>query len=1152
MQAQSTARRWLVAAGAYALLIVYASLFPLSGWTATSDPLGWLRLATGPRHLPRADLLVNVLAYVPLGLAIAAGLSAFVGRASSIALAAFLGFCLSFGIETAQSYLPSRVSSLSDLLANSLGSLLGGLSIWLVGSENQFGRVILRLRENWIRPGKRAQLGLVALGLWGVAQLSPLLPSPDLGNLRQGLAPLVRVLTGERGFGPAQLLEYAFATAGLALISVQIVRQDKHRWAATVGFFALVLLLKIPVINRQLSLEALLGTAAGMVLAASLARSRGAMATWAAVALIVASMTVEALAPGVSARLGALNWTPFRAHLENPLVGINAILDAAWCAFALGWLVRSATPAHHGRVASWTGGVVLTLLSLGLEYAQQFIPGRVGDVTTAVIAALAWALAWHGHGVQATVEAPTTAARRLSPKPRRAWARRIAGVTGLLMLGGAVRWAVSRPPREEKLDKQQAPKLPAPGELPAPSLPGFVGTHPRLPAPTQADIATLRTVNPRFIQERRRAAREGRGAFDACAFSELAQPGSQDLDLLARRLTELKFTWRGHEQGRALALVYDWLHGSWTNEQRRALQEKLVEGGEYLIKVIREDRMSPYNVYLYNAPLQALMACALALYRDHPGGDAIMAFTHDFWKNRVLPVWRQVMGRNGGWHEGGEYVGIGIGQAIYQLPAMWRSATGENLFRTEPGIRGFLDFLVHRTQPDGSHLRWGDGLFFDRTVTDAAALALEFRHSAAYTLRPAPKNQPTGWPWGSLAGETLRDPDAIRREPLTRLFDGIGLLVARNRWSKDATQVSFKAGDNYWSHVHLDQGAFTIYRGAPLALDSGFYGPGYGSDHHMNYSYQTVAHNTITVTDPDDRVPAPAPNDKEKPRPIANDGGQRRVGSGWGVERAPLDRAEWDAKRLIYHTGRIVAFVDEDGISAALADITPAYTNELSGSGTFTHRTRRVERAWRFFAYDAIDDYVVVYDEVRATRPEFRKRWLLHSMLQPQIGSHGFLVRVPPQPSLRREGGDLEGHVVLPRRPVLNALGGRGFEFFVDGKNYDENGKLLEHLERRQRDPFRPEPGSWRIELSPEAAALDDLFLVVLVPSQYGGARPHTARLIEQEGRVGVSVVGPARTVRWWFTPGQLQARIEIEGRSPAGTSRVIDVQPGRSTTGEI
>src|SRR6185503_14364110 len=149
------------------------------------------------------------------------------------------------------------------------------------------------------------------------------------------------------------------------------------------------------------------------------------------------------------------------------------------------------------------------------------------------------------------------------------------------------------------------------------------------------------------------------------------------------------------------------------------------------------------------------------------------------------------------------------------------------------------------------------------------------------------------------------------------------------------------------------------------------YGPEYGSDHHLNYSYQTIAHNTITVTDPKDTVPMPQNN---RPRAIANDGGQRRVGSGWGVDAAPNDRTEWQAKRDIYHTGRIEQVLEQDGITAVLADITAAYTNTQSGKGTFSHRTRRVDRAWRTFAYDRISDVVIVFDEVVSSDASFRKR----------------------------------------------------------------------------------------------------------------------------------------------------------------------------------
>lgn len=1136
-------RRWLLAAFAYAALIVYASLFPMTGWTSAGDPWAWLHSPLRVKGLPRADLIVNVLAYVPLGLAIVAGLVRSSARLAAVVAASVIGLGISFGVETAQAYLPSRVSSLSDLVANSVGSLLGGLTALLRGRNSRIGKSLAQVRRDWFAPGRAADIGLIALGVWSLSQLSPLVPSFDVGNLRQAVAPLAGVLTGRRSVNAAQFVEYVFATSALTLLAIQLIKGDRPRWSGMFAFFGLVLLLKIPIVGRQLSLEALAGTLAGLAIAAPFARAQVRTVAWSGSALLVAHVATEALAPGSSARLSTLNWTPFLAHLANPLVGVSAILEAAWSAIALAWFANTLTPERSRAVVGASGGVLVALTVLLLEYKQQFIPGRVGDVTTAVIAAVGWIVAW------SLLPAPAPAGPAPAPRAerrrawRRSWFRRSAGVAGLLILGGAVRWATSRPPSEEKIDKQLLPKLPAPHELTPVTIAGFRTAHPRLPHPSQSEIELLRRANPRYLDERKRFANGGRGAFDACALTELVNPGTQDIDLLARRLLEPKFTWRGHEQGRPLALLYDWLYERWSPQQREALRSKLAEGCHYLIQLIREDRLSPYNVYLYNAPFQALVACSLALYRDDPRGDAIMAFTNDYWKNRVLPVWRQIMGRNGGWHEGGEYVGIGIGQAIYQVPAMWRSATGEDLFRSEPGIRGFLDFLVHRTQPDGSHFRWGDGVSFDRIVPDASALALEFRHAAAYNLRRPRANVPSAWPWGPLTDDSLRNITLPTAEPLTRLFDGIGMLVARNRWAADATYVTFKAGDNFWSHVHLDQGAFTIHRGAPLAIDSGLYGPGYGSDHHMNYTYQTVAHNTITVTDPNDNVPVPAHNEKQKPRPIANDGGQRRIGSGWGVERGPLDRGEWEAKRSIYHAGRIVSSLDDSGLVATLADITPAYTNGLSGEGTFSHRRRRVERAWRFFAYDLIDDYVVVYDDVHATRASFRKRWLLHSIVEPRVADRRFLVSVPPQPGLKRPGGELDGHVLLPRRPMLHAIGGRGFEFFVDGKNYDEDGTLWTRLKNRERDPLRPEPGSWRIELTPEADAQTDQFLVVLVPSAYGATRPHRVRLLVQDSSVGLEVAGPTRTTRWWFTAGRLAARIEIAAQGASSAARSFDLR---------
>ena len=110
---------------AYALLVVYASLYPFGPWRQlAASPFTFL-FEPWPRHYTAADVAVNVIGYLPLGLLIT--LSALARTASSWAavIAMLAGTLLSLGLEALQSYLPQRVPSNLDLLSNGLGALVG-------------------------------------------------------------------------------------------------------------------------------------------------------------------------------------------------------------------------------------------------------------------------------------------------------------------------------------------------------------------------------------------------------------------------------------------------------------------------------------------------------------------------------------------------------------------------------------------------------------------------------------------------------------------------------------------------------------------------------------------------------------------------------------------------------------------------------------------------------------------------------------------------------------------------------------------------------------------------------------------------------------------------------------------------------------------
>lgn len=681
----------------------------------------------------------------------------------------------------------------------------------------------------------------------------------------------------------------------------------------------------------------------------------------------------------------------------------------------------------------------------------------------------------------------------------------------------------------------RAHALPPPAQLLLP--PGFSikREHPRLPVPTR--------FGPRAFPPIGDPQNLGMPPLTLLIHAALQDPRPEALGRLHDLLMRLRPGGRGAEHAKILATAYDWLHARWSPVQRQALLMKTLDACEYEIALIRIEKLSPYNALLYNGVLQGLLSCALAVYPDHPRATPIMAFAQDLWVNRTLPVWRQVMGHAGGWHEGGDYGSTGIGQAVYQMPNLWRQATGEDLFRSEPGLRGYLDFLLHQLQPDGRPVPLGDVAGAEAPSPDAIALALETRHAAAYwSLMNAQVNEPTSWPAGPAPDVSLRDMTAVARLPLSKLFDGIGTMFARSDWTADATHVSFRAGDNYWSYTHLDQGAFTIYKGGNLALDSGLYHR-MSSDHRMNYTAQSVAHNTLTFTDPEDTVPAPARHRTwPRPRPIANDGGQRRIGSGWGVEEAPLDLDEWQDRYATYHTATLEAFLEADGITVAVADITPAYTNYLSGSGEFSSRTRRVERFWRVFAYDRIADIVVVFDNTESTRPDFQKRWLLHSQEAPRIDPGGFLVRAPADAERGHAGSTLRGWVLLPEQAGMETIGGPGREFWVDGRNYDDRGHARRMLSRlpSSRSPV----GAWRLEVTPSSARTEDLFLVVMAPALDASPAHHEVKLLRHGNLVGAQVHSAGRSTRWWYSPTRNGVWVDVTDMTGtrrhmvAGTSR--------------
>jgi len=1057
-------------------LIVYATMQPLRGWHWVG--FGVVPGGGGP------DAANAWLLFVALGTILVAGIG---DRRRALATATVTGFVLGIMVEGVQAGLPHFVPTLRDLLLNWAGVIVGAALTLALRAGTPLGTPLHAWRARHCREDLEATLAIGVLALWAASHLLPGLPRLGMDELAAGYRGVWATATQATPFDKKAALIAACAALGIAPVLYRLWPTRRGRMLKTVLVIFVVLVLEGAIRTRHTSLEALLGTIVGLALFRFLSQLEILAARSIALLALIGLAFLSGLdvPRGSVGTLHPFNWLPLRGAAPPVALDTATLAARAWPYAALALLLLAQWRGRRRWLAPVGLGTV-GVVAFTIEWRQQYLPDRVGDITDVLFAAAAFALPWLLLPTLAPAEkrrrpSRSKAVRYGRPKRRSRRSRHplLPALLALLLALGLGGWlALYNPPViEEVPDETKLVRLPEGKALPAAQFAHFRSEHPRLPAPTAADLERLRKENPDWMSLQARRAKAREPDLEAMVLMALAEPASVDLAALHRRLMALKFVYRGNEQTKPLAKAYDWLYARWSPAQRDALLRKTLDGCESQIAVIRDQRLSPYNVYLYNSPLQALMACAIASYGDAPRADAVMRFTQDYWLNRVLPVWRQVMGQHGGWHEGGEYVGIGIGQAVYQLPAMWRAATGEDFFTSEPGLRGFLDFLVQRRRTDGTYFRWGDAGNFERDAPDRVPLAIEYRHVAAYSLGGCPTRvEPTAWPWGPLNDPTLCDEAAAAKLEPSTLFDGIGMLIARSDWGTDGTQVSFKAGNNYWSHSHLDQGAFTIYKRFPLAIDSGVYGTRYGSDHHMNYTYQTVAHNALTVTDPEDIVQAPS---KAGARYIANDGGQRRIGSGWGMDPAPVDYDEWMQKSDTYRAGKILEYEHTAAFDSIVADLTAAYTNPWSGKGLFSPRTRRINSYQRSFAYDRDFDAIVIYDRVAVEQPHFHVRWLLHTVAKPAKGRHSFDLSVESKPNeVQRGRAGLRGYVPVPLDHHINLVGGPGYEFFVDGRNYDENGEVQREVTRKR----LTEAGEWRIEIEPGEQGFKHEFLVILLP----------------------------------------------------------------------
>jgi VanZ family protein len=349
---------------ASAALILYGSLFPFR--LNRSVDLGVLDALATLTFKPatRGDIVANLLLYMPLGFCLM--FAAREPRWPALSRTVLVGTALSLAVELTQVYLRFRVSSLSDVVLNFLGTLGGA------GAAMAYAALGTSMRIPALASSRLDPAALGVLLLWLGFRLAPFVPTIDWQKYKDALRPLFI----DPQVGAYEVLRYVagWLVVGYALRA--LTRRDYviHAMLAVVG---VVLFGRLVIVSKTLSPAELVALAACLPLAAVLLAIREPRRTGVLAALLAAAIVMQGLAPFEwlpSAQ--SFSWIPFRSSLRGSIeLNYSVLLEKCFWYLSLVWLLT--------RYRLGIAGATLATATLvaAIEVLQMWLPGRSADVT---------------------------------------------------------------------------------------------------------------------------------------------------------------------------------------------------------------------------------------------------------------------------------------------------------------------------------------------------------------------------------------------------------------------------------------------------------------------------------------------------------------------------------------------------------------------------------------------------------------------------------------------------------------------------------------------------------------------------------------------------------------------------------------------------
>ena len=511
------------------------------------------------------------------------------------------------------------------------------------------------------------------------------------------------------------------------------------------------------------------------------------------------------------------------------------------------------------------------------------------------------------------------------------------------------------------------------------------------------------------------------------------------------------------------AQVYDWLYKYLTEEQKIKfieIMEKLASFQE--VEYPPEHKWNaPFTGHSCEAEINKnLLGFSIAVFDERPD-------IYEYIAGKLYEQYYKAYNVQfaGGFHHQGS--GYGPFRLAYLLwtQLLIYSMSDKKPLREE--IDNICDSFYYMTRSDGESIRLGDDCleekggfsmkhpfvipmfmagaltgnshfrkYFYENIVDDYYVPTRYNYDF-YRAGGGAFGEGTFTPVVQLIWNRLTEPfDAKPYEKIKHFPSPSGYTFYKNEETE--TIVMLKIGEN-WSgcHEHLDAGQFQIYHKGILASDSGTYDM-WGTQQHFAYTMQTVAHNCLTILDPD--LPQEV---KYCHRMVPNSGGTKIASNG----EQPYTIEEWQTE---FKMAKVLSHTETDDLIELTGDLTPGYEQSCE----------KVIRKFIFKPNEGQYGILRVEDEVTSKNANSEKQFHLHIQEEPEINGNEFIVK--------HKGGMLKGKVIEPLSAKIEAVGGEGKKYFLAGQFIENDSGL----------PDAKECGWGQIIISPIEFNKTDKFVV--------------------------------------------------------------------------